>query len=126
MAAIRSQNTLPEKRLRQTLWHAGLRGYRLQARLPGRPDIVFSRKHVAIFVDGCFWHRCPTCYREPKTHVSYWTAKIQRNVDRDQRVTIQLTENGWAVIRIWEHHLRTAEGLEECLRLIQTCLISRQ
>jgi DNA mismatch endonuclease, patch repair protein len=65
--------------------------------------LVFTRAKVAVFVDGCFWHGCPTHYRQPGSNVEYWIAKVDRNVRRDQEVDAALRELGWTVLRIWEH-----------------------
>lgn len=100
MAAIKSRNTGIEMRLRRALWSRGFR-YRVRTSLPGRPDIVFPSKRVAVFCDGCFWHGCPKCYRQPTTNEGYWTAKIARNKRRDGKVTRQLEGNGWTVLRYW-------------------------
>jgi DNA mismatch endonuclease (patch repair protein) len=73
----------------------------------GHPDIAFPDKKIAIFVDGCFWHGCPYCNRTlPKTNKDYWVQKISKNLRRDQEVTGALVNEGWKVIRIWEHNLR--------------------
>lgn len=105
--ANRRVDTLPEVRLRSVLHRRGFR-FRKNAliRLPEtsvRPDIVFSRVKVAVFVDGCFWHRCPTHGGTPKSHVHYWTEKFERIVQRDCRVNMQLDAAGWTVVRLWEH-----------------------
>jgi DNA mismatch endonuclease, patch repair protein len=107
MSRIRATNTKPELMLRKVLWLIGLRGYRLHSRLPGRPDIAFGKKRVAIFVDGCFWHSCPHCSdgRAPKSNTSYWTEKRQRNRERDLRNTSKLEAEGWTVVRFWEHEV---------------------
>lgn len=68
-----------------------------------RPDIVFSRKRVAVFVDGCFWHACPEHGTSPAHNASYWSEKLKKNVARDVRVTAALMSSGWDVVRIWEH-----------------------
>jgi DNA mismatch endonuclease (patch repair protein) len=68
-----------------------------------RADVVFARARVAVFVDGCFWHRCPQHGTRPRTHSDYWQAKLDRNVARDRRNDDALTDAGWAVVRIWEH-----------------------
>lgn len=99
--------TRPEARLRSALHRRGLRfrkNYPL--RVGGvlvRPDIVFSRARVAVFVDGCFWHRCPEHGTEPRHNSRYWNAKLNRNVERDYQVTATLSTGGWRVIRVWEH-----------------------
>jgi DNA mismatch endonuclease (patch repair protein) len=106
MSKIRSTNTKPEITLRKTLWKNGLRGYRLHLKkLPGKPDIVFSKSKVVIFVDGCFWHKCPVCYTEPETNKEYWIPKINQNVLKDQEQTRDLEKMGYTVIRIWEHEV---------------------
>jgi DNA mismatch endonuclease (patch repair protein) len=106
MSKIRSKNTTPELLLRKQLWNIGRRGYRIHKKnLPGCPDIVFLKKKIAIFVDGCFWHKCPDCYTEPQTNKCYWLPKIQNNVEKDRRGTLALEDMGFKVIRIWEHEI---------------------
>ena len=68
-----------------------------------RPDIVFTRAKVAVFVDGCFWHRCPEHGSLPKTNAEWWRRKLDTNVERDRTTDAALVEAGWVVIRIWEH-----------------------
>lgn len=106
MSRIRAKDTSPEKKLRQMLREKGIRGYRIHYNLPGKPDMVFVRKKIAIFIDGCFWHKCPVCFREPETRKEFWMKKIQSNVMRDEKINAQLKEQGWHVIRIWEHEIR--------------------
>lgn len=121
MAAIKRKDTTIEQTLRSALWASGLRGYRLDvAAVPGRPDIVFSRGRVAIFVDGCFWHRCPECYREPKSNTDYWRAKAERNVTRDRAVDQELLSAGWQVVRLWEHEIE--RDLSGCVVRIRSAL----
>jgi DNA mismatch endonuclease, patch repair protein len=102
MARVRTAHTAPEIALRRQLWRLGLR-YRLHAKLPGRPDIVFPSARVALFVDGCFWHRCPKHSTDPKRNEEFWTIKLSSNVMRDRRVNRELAALGWTVIRVWEH-----------------------
>ena len=66
----------------------------------------FHREKTAVFVDGCFWHHCPACYREPSTNSLFWKMKAERNAERDMKVNALLREQGWKVIRIWEHEIR--------------------
>lgn len=106
MSRIRSKNTGPEIKLRKLLWSRGIRGYRIHFNLPGKPDIVFIKKKIAIFIDGCFWHKCPVCFQEPETRKEFWMKKIQSNVDRDKKVNEQLKNDGWMVMRVWEHEIR--------------------
>lgn len=107
MAAVRGKNTRStERRLRAKLVAAGIRAWRYQAtNLPGKPDFVFPRKLIAVFVDGCFWHGCPKCYRRPSSRRCYWDAKLAANKARDRRVTRTLRRMGWQVVRVWEHEL---------------------
>lgn len=106
MSKIKARNTGPEIQLRKFLFAHHFRGYRIHSNLPGKPDIVFTKKKVAVFIDGCFWHKCPECYTEPKSNRGYWIPKIQANVERDQRNTAELESMGWTVIRIWEHEIK--------------------
>jgi DNA mismatch endonuclease (patch repair protein) len=107
MSRIRGKNTGPEVKLRKLLWSQGIRGYRIHPNIPGKPDIVFTKKKIVIFIDGCFWHKCPVCFQEPETRKEFWMKKIQSNVDRDKKVNEQLKSKGWTIIRIWEHDIRT-------------------
>lgn len=106
MSHIHGKNTKPELKLRKLLWAEGIRGYRVHYNLPGKPDIVFTRKKIAVFVDGCFWHKCPVCFKPPATNEIFWNEKLQKNVERDQKVTSELESRGWTVLRFWEHEIR--------------------
>lgn len=108
MQGNKRSNTKPELLVRQRLRAAGLTGYRLQwKKAPGRPDIAFPGRKIAIFVNGCFWHRCPKCNpSEPKRNVEFWQAKFKRNVERDARAIAELQELGWTAITIWECELK--------------------
>lgn len=111
MARVRSKDTTPEMRLRRALHSRGLR-YRLHAHeLPGKPDIVFRRQKVAIFVHGCFWHSHPGCSRAriPSSRQEYWIPKLDRNKARDSRVQAELRDMGWTVIVVWECRTKTPE-----------------
>lgn len=100
-------NTKPELLVRQRLRAAGLAGYRLQWKVPGHPDIAWPGKKVALFVNGCFWHRCPRCNLAlPKSNVEYWVVKFGRNVERDERNLARLEELGWTVHVVWECQLK--------------------
>ena len=114
MRANRRTNTKPEVALRSALHRLGYR-YRkdLRVDLGGassgagrvrvRPDIVFTARKVAVFVDGCFWHACPEHGRQPTVNEWYWTPKLRRNVERDRAADTALTAAGWRVVRLWEH-----------------------
>lgn len=96
-------NTSPEVMVRKALHALGLR-YRLhRADLPGRPDIVFPRQRIAVFVDGCFWHYCPQHCVVPRNNRLWWLAKLRANRRRDQRNDEALKKLGWVAIRVWEH-----------------------
>jgi len=126
MAAVRDRDTEPERLLRCALFRLGLR-FRLHAkRLPGRPDIVFSGKRVAVFVDGDFWHGggwkergFATFEEQFSSHKSaFWIRKIRGNVERDRRANIELRKMGWKVVRFWESAVRRSP--ERCaLKVIQ-------
>ena len=97
-----------EMRYRVGLRRAGLVGYRVSMRLPGRPDVVFTRARVAVFVHGCFWHRCPTCnLPRPKAHSEFWDAKFAENLLRDTNAEAALVADGWLTIVVWEHEIET-------------------
>lgn len=111
MRAVRSKDTAPEIALRKALFARGLR-YRLHdARLPGRPDLVFPRFRAVVFVHGCFWHGhdCVRGARAPKSNAAYWTAKIARNRARDQSRVEELLAAGWRVRIVWECALKKRE-----------------
>lgn len=123
MASIRSKgNATTEKALLQLLREARISGWRRHANLPGKPDFVFRSKRLAIFVDGCFWHACPRCYRLPQDNRSYWKAKALGNRNRDRRRTRQLRSKGWKVLRFWEHRLKTEASRQKVLRRIEASL----
>jgi len=105
MSQIRGRDTQPEIFLRRAISGAGLKGYRLHYKLLGKPDIVFPKRKVVIFIDGCFWHKCPKCFIRPGTNRGFWHKKIDSNVKRDKTVNAQLKGKGWKVLRIWEHEL---------------------
>lgn len=103
MAQVKSAgNRSTEESLLTVLRQHGITGWRRAYLLFGKPDFVFPKARVAVFVDGCFWHGHPRKCRVPKARRLYWLKKIARNVARDKLVTSTLQENGWKVIRIWE------------------------
>jgi len=122
MSRIRGRDTSPERLLRSALWRTGLR-FRLHVRTPhGRPDVVFPRYKVAIFIDGCFWHGCPDHYVRPRTRDEFWSPKLRENVDRDRRQTLLLEEGGWRVCRFWEHQI--FEALAEVVACVREALLA--
>ena len=106
MSRISGRDTKPEIRLRTFLSLKGVKGYRTKSKLEGRPDLVFTKQKVAVFVDGCFWHKCSKCYIKPKTNAKFWSDKINSNVERDKKINRKLRKEGWKVIRLWEHELK--------------------
>lgn len=125
MARIRSIDTKPEIRLRKALWRQGLR-YRLHHKLIDkiRPDIVFVKAKVAIFIDGCQWHGCPSHYVSPRTRTEFWGNKLLENNLRDVTQTRILIENGWSVYRVWEHKIW--EDLPGVVKKILDILFGRE
>jgi len=118
MARIRGQgNKTTELALAAILRAEGVSGWRRHLPLPGRPDFAFPRVKIAIFVDGCFWHGCPKCYRRPASNRRFWDGKLLRNQARDRLVSRQLRIRGWTVFRIWEHDLKRPRLLMAQLRL---------
>lgn len=108
MRAIRRANTKPELALRSALHRQGYRFRKdLRLDLAGgvrvRPDIAFTARRVAVFVDGCFWHACPEHGGRPAVNQSYWEPKLRRNVERDRAADAALAAAGWRVVRVWEH-----------------------
>ena len=142
MSANRPRDTKPDLLLRKALWSKNLRGYRLHrpvmigsptyqrgvaasrrrgGSLFARPDISYVGKKLAIFVHGCFWHRCPKCnYKLPKSNTDFWKQKFERNVARDESKRQALESLGWTVITVWECDLKT--NLESTIISIQKAL----
>jgi DNA mismatch endonuclease (patch repair protein) len=113
-------HTNPEKAVASALWKKGLRylgykGYqgRYGYRLPGHPDLVFVGCRTVVFVDGCFWHGCSVCDTGIDNSSDFWKGKISTNRERDRRTTEQLEKDGWKVIRVFEHDIRTKVGLQK-------------
>ena len=106
MSRVRNRDTSAEMAVRRELHRRGFR-YRVNSRIPElgrtRPDIVFPREQIAIFVDGCFWHKCPEHATFPQSNAAWWAEKLKHNVQRDRKTDRNLVEKGWHVVRIWEH-----------------------
>ena len=99
----------------------GITGWRRNYKLLGKPDFVFRKEHVAVFVDGCFWHGCPVHGRIPKSNKKFWREKIGRNIRRDRKVSRTLRGLGWRVFRVWEHAL-SAKSAPATIRRLQRAL----
>jgi DNA mismatch endonuclease, patch repair protein len=102
MASIKSKGTKPELILKKALRG---QGFSYQPKIKGSPDFINRKRKIAIFMHGCFWHRCPKCYREPASRKKYWLPKIENNVIRDRKNTKVLKERGYKVLKIWEHDI---------------------
>lgn len=124
MAAIRSNDTKPEMLVRRYLHGMGWRYGLHNRKLPGTPDIVLRKHKTVIFVHGCFWHGHENCkyYRLPKSNVSFWEAKIERNRIRDERDAEALRKHGWRVIIVWECQLKTKELRDKTFRWLSDIL----
>jgi len=123
MARIRGSHTTPERLLSRALWRTGLR-YRLHyPAVLGKPDIVFPRERVAVFVDGCFWHGCPDHYVRPRSREDFWARKLAGNVARDCRQTAELAARGWRVCRFWEHMV--FEDLDGAIDEVKVALLDK-
>jgi len=111
MSRIRSKWTKQE-----IIVHNYLKGHKIKhkmhPKMVGSPDIILTDKKVAIFLHGCFWHKCPLHYREPKSNKKFWTSKIERNVLRDKKNIRLLRNRGWKVIVIWEHEIKNRNKLK--------------
>lgn len=124
MSLIRSRgNRSTEMRFIALLRSAGITGWRRNQALMGKPDFVFRKEKVAVFVDGCFWHACPKHATFPKTRRSFWLKKFGNNKARDHRVNRSLRKAGWRVLRIWEHELKQPG---RCLKRLLLALLPNE
>ena len=129
MSAVhRTGNFSTEHAMRKLFRAHHVTGWRTHVKnLPGRPDFVFLDRRVVVFVDGCFWHGCPTCGHFPKRNQAFWRGKIMQNRHRDLVTKKRLTQIGITVVRIWEHDLRQANGLRGATsRLWETLVIRKK
>ncbi len=106
MSKIRSFNTKIEVIFRRYLSKNGIKGYRIKNSIAGKPDLFFPQKKIAVFIDGCFWHKCPKCFMRPKSNRKYWADKIKNNALRDKKNILLLKKQGVHVIRFWEHQIK--------------------
>ena len=109
MRSNKSKNTKPEVLFRKALWQAEIRGYRLHwKKASGKPDIAFPGRKIAIFLNGCFWHRCTKCQLSlPKHNSDFWKQKFDRNIERDKEKLEVLKQENWTVIVVWECEMKT-------------------
>lgn len=105
MSRIRGKWTKQEMKV-----HNWLKGHKIRhemhPRIDGSPDIILKDSKTAMFINGCFWHKCPKCYIEPKSRKDFWLPKIQKNVERDRKNIKLLKKNGWEVLVFWEHDIK--------------------
>ena len=119
MSAVRSKgNKSTEMAMIKLLRKNHLKGWRRHLHIHGKPDFSWSKLKIALFVDGCFWHGCPRCYRAPTSNTDYWENKIKRNRSRDRKVSKLLRNEGWSVIRVWECRVRKVRTLKRITRMI--------
>lgn len=106
MTNIRSTNTKIEKDVTKALWNSGFRFRKNVKSLPGKPDIVIKKYKIVIFLDSCFWHKCPEHFKKPKSNLKYWEPKIKSNIERDAQINKYYKDNNWHILRIWEHDIK--------------------
>lgn len=125
MARIRSKGNIETEVAMICLFREnGFTGWRRHQAIPGRPDFIFPKARVAVFVDGCFWHLCPQHGTIPKSNSVYWKRKLKRNHERDQQVNRELRKQGWKVLRIWHHEL-SKKNQAKLLRRLTLVLTGR-
>ncbi len=118
MSKIKSKNTNLERDFKKMI--KGLK-FRYQPKIFGKPDFAIKKLKIAIFIDSCFWHKCPKHFRKPTANNSYWTQKITRNVERAREVNSHLKKQDWRVIRFWEHEIK--KNPKKCINKIKKILI---
>lgn len=117
MARVKSRGNLAtEVVLAKALRKNGVVGWRRHSRLFGKPDFIFRKERVALFVDGCFWHQCPIHGTMPQTNRSFWLNKLTKNWERDRLVDRTLKNLGWTSLRIWQHDLRDPDAVAQRVR----------
>lgn len=124
MIGNKARDTKPEVAVRRILHAAGLR-YRVNARpesdLRRTADLLFTRKRIAVFIDGCYWHGCPEHYTVPHANAAFWRAKLERNLERDAETTLLFESRGWIVMRFWTH-----EAPEQIATSVEVAIRSRE
>ncbi|WP_250868175.1 very short patch repair endonuclease [Methanococcoides seepicolus] len=119
MSANKGKDTKPELLLRKALREMGLSGYRLHwKRAVGHPDIAYPGRKIAIFVNGCYWHRCPYCDLPlPKSNIEFWANKFKKNIERDAEKKRKLEDDGWTVLVFWECQIK--ENVQNCAKKVK-------
>jgi len=116
MSRIRGKWTKQEKIIHNKLKGKKIR-HKMHPQILGKPDIILKDSKVLVFLDGCFWHKCPECFREPENNKKFWKEKIDNNVQNDKYITSKLVNEGWRVLRIWEHEIK--KDPEVCINRIE-------
>jgi len=122
MQNIRSEGSVAEQKVMRELRKRKIYFAKHLRKITGKPDIVFRRKKIAVFVDSDFWHGHPERFIMPKTNIEYWEAKISRNIQRDKEVNNELESQGWRVIRLWEYDIK--KNFDECIEEILSAYYS--
>jgi len=115
MSRIRNRNTKPELRLKNLFEE---QSFVYQPKRYGKPDFINYRKKTVIFIDGCFWHKCPKCFKLPKTNKKFWKKKINKNFFHDKEVILNYKNSGWKIVRIWEHGIN--KNIRKCFKRIKS------
>lgn len=119
MSRVKSKNTRLEERVANLLQTAQIKDFtRYADSILGKPDFIYPEAKITIFVDSCFWHGCPQHLRRPNSNNEYWEKKINSNVARDRKQRMTLRQEGWSVIRIWEHELKQPEKIIRKIRRV--------
>lgn len=118
MSRIRSKWTKQERLVHEALNRAGVR-HKMHPELPGSPDLILLAQNLAVFLNGCFWHKCSICYKPPKSNMKYWLPKLDKNAERDLLNQEKLKKLGWEVIVVWEHEIEK-RAVEELVKLLET------
>lgn len=90
----------------------------MHPKITGNPDILLKDSKTVVFLDGCFWHKCPKCFKKPQTNKKFWEQKINNNVKRDEKINKMLKQDGWSVIRFWQHDIRK-DNIKACYNIIK-------
>lgn len=123
MSKIKSRGTKLEEIFRKELWRRGYRYRKNVKNLPGKPDIYFAKEKIVVFIDSCFWHGCRLHCRMPSSNIEYWIKKIERNKERDRRITKYYKNNGFIIMRFWEHDIN--KNLGAAIKKLESKIKSR-
>lgn len=115
MSRIRSKWTAQERKIHNYLKGNKIK-HKMHPNITGCPDILLTKNKTVVFLDGCFWHKCPKCFKEPKTRMQYWTSKIENNVKRDKKNKDNLKKEGYNVLKLWEHEIK--KDVNHCIKKI--------